>query len=144
MKNQSKTQALVTGLKIKTSTVLLAAALIALIALITPSAAAAGPKSDHRGGTAVLRDDEHSGRTKNQKGGRAKGHKGEARHHREEHTATLLVTGLEGSQGSTVGPDGALYVTESLVGRISRVDPETGQVTTFASGLPASLFGIGG
>src|SRR5260221_7993524 len=58
-------------------------------------------------------------------------------------TATLLVSGLEGTQGSTVGPDGALYVSESLAGRIWRVDPETGQVTTFASGLPPSLFGIG-
>jgi hypothetical protein len=58
-------------------------------------------------------------------------------------TATLLVSGLEGTQGSTVGPDRALYVSESLAGRIWRVDPETGQVTTFASGLPPSLFGIG-
>ena len=58
-------------------------------------------------------------------------------------TATLLVSGLEGTQGSTVGPDGALYVSESLAGRIWRVDPKTGQVTTFASGLPPSLFGIG-
>src|SRR5438128_11636510 len=98
MKNQNKTQMAVTGLKIKTSMVLLAAA---LIAMITPSAATAGRPS----------------RTP---------------------TATLLVTGLGGSQGSTVGPDGALYVSESLAGRIWRVDPETGQVTTFASGLPPS------
>src|SRR6266487_4602709 len=103
MKYQIKTQALVTGLKIKTSTVVLAAT---LIALITPSAATAGPKSDHRSGAAVLRDHEHGGRIKNQKGGRAKGPKGEARHHREEPTATLLATGLEGGSGSTVGPDG--------------------------------------
>ncbi|TMP94133.1 MAG: hypothetical protein E6L08_04180, partial [Verrucomicrobia bacterium] len=45
-------------------------------------------------------------------------------------TATLLVTGLdtglESAKGSTVGPDGALYVTEGAVGRISRVDPLTG------------------
>ena len=103
MKNQSKTQARVTGLKIKTSMVLLAAA---LIAMITPTAATARPPSTTP-------------------------------------TATLLATGLEGTQGSTVGPDGALYVSESLAGRIWRVDPETGQVTTFASGLPPSLFGIG-
>ena len=103
MKNQFKTQTVVTGLKIKTSTVLLAAA---LIAMITPSAANAGPPS-------------------------------------KTPTATLLVSGLEGTQGSTVGPDGALYVSESLAGRIWRVDPETGQVTTFASGLPPSLSGIG-
>ncbi len=30
---------------------------------------------------------------------------------------TRLVTGLEGASGSTVGPDGALYVTEGAVGR---------------------------
>ncbi len=59
-------------------------------------------------------------------------------------TASLLVTGLEGATGSTVGPDGALYVTEGVAGRISRVDPQTGEKTTFASGLPRSIIGIGG
>src|SRR6059058_3636943 len=54
-------------------------------------------------------------------------------------TASLLVTGLEGATGSTVGPDGALYVTEGVAGRISRVDPQTGEKTTFASGLPQRL-----
>src|SRR6266567_4083873 len=103
MKNLIKTQVAVIGPKIKTSMVLLAAA---LIAMITPPAATAGRPS-------------------------------------HTPTATLLVSGLEGSQGSTVGPDGALYVTENLEGRIWRVDPKTGQVTTFASGLPAGLFGIG-
>jgi hypothetical protein len=37
-----------------------------------------------------------------------------------------------------------LFVTEGAVGRISRVDPKTGQVTTFASGLPPFIVGIGG
>jgi hypothetical protein len=55
-----------------------------------------------------------------------------------------LVTGLQGASGSAVGPDQALYVTEGAVGRISRVDPVTGEVTTFASGLPESIIGIGG
>jgi sugar lactone lactonase YvrE len=55
-----------------------------------------------------------------------------------------LVTGLQGASGSTVGPDEALYVTEGAVGEISRVDPVTGHVTTFASGLPVSIIGIGG
>src|SRR6266513_4280943 len=59
-------------------------------------------------------------------------------------TATRLVTGLQGASGSTIGPDGALYVTEGAVGRISRVDPLTGEVTTFASGLPRAIIGIGG
>jgi sugar lactone lactonase YvrE len=59
-------------------------------------------------------------------------------------TTTRLVTGLAGGSGSTVGPDGALYVTEGFAGRVSRVDPETGEVTTYASGLPPSIVGIGG
>ena len=46
--------------------------------------------------------------------------------------AVLLVKGLEGGSGSTVGPDGALYVPETIAGRIARVDPKTGAVTTFA------------
>jgi hypothetical protein len=60
--------------------------------------------------------------------------------------ASQLLSGLEGASGSTVGPGGALYVTEGAAGRISRVDPKTGQITTFASGLPKSnpAIGIGG
>jgi sugar lactone lactonase YvrE len=57
---------------------------------------------------------------------------------------TRLVMGLQGASGSTVGPDKALYVTEGAAGRISRVDPETGEITTFASGLPTSIIGFGG
>lgn len=56
----------------------------------------------------------------------------------------LLVAGLQGASGSAVGPGGQLYVTEGAVGRISRVDPKTGSVTTFASGLPPWLIGFGG
>jgi len=62
----------------------------------------------------------------------------------EAPSVSTLVTGLEGSSGSTIGPDRALYVTEGAAGRVSRVDPETGDVTTFASGLPRSIIGIGG
>ena len=54
-------------------------------------------------------------------------------------TATLLIAGLAGGSGSTVGPGGALYVAEPFAGRVSRVDPETGAVETFASGLPAAI-----
>src|SRR5947199_9233316 len=58
-------------------------------------------------------------------------------------TATLLVTGLdtglESAKGSTVGPDGALYVTEGAVGRISRVYPLTGARKTFANCLPDAI-----
>jgi hypothetical protein len=48
--------------------------------------------------------------------------------------------------GSTVGPDKALYVTDGPGGRVLRVDPETGAVTTFARGLPPAIpeVGIGG
>jgi hypothetical protein len=61
-------------------------------------------------------------------------------------TAYRLVTGLEGGSGSTIGPDGALYVTENAAGRITRVDPRTGATTTFASGLPKLIpaAGFGG
>jgi hypothetical protein len=59
-------------------------------------------------------------------------------------SATLLVTGLQGATGSTIGPGGALYVTEGAAGRISRIDPNTGHITTFASGLPTAIIGIGG
>ena len=58
-------------------------------------------------------------------------------------TATRLVTGLAGGSGSTVGPGGALFVTERAAGRVSRVDPQTGVVTTFASGLPPAIPAVG-
>jgi sugar lactone lactonase YvrE len=60
------------------------------------------------------------------------------------HTATRLVTGMASGSGSTVGPDGQLYVTEGAAGRVLRVNPRTGHVTTFADGLPRSIIGIGG
>jgi hypothetical protein len=61
-------------------------------------------------------------------------------------TAILLTSGLASGSGSTIGPDGALYVTEGIAGRVSRVDPRTGDRTTFASGLPLMnpAIGIGG
>jgi len=59
-----------------------------------------------------------------------------------EPTATLLVTDLEELQGSTVGPDGYLFVTAPLTGSFWRVDPKTGARTLFASGLPARIPGL--
>ena len=57
----------------------------------------------------------------------------------------LLVSGLQGASGSAIGPGGALYVTEGALGRILRVDPRTGEVTTFAGGLPPAVIpGLGG
>ena len=61
-----------------------------------------------------------------------------------EPSITLLVSGLQGASGSAIGPDSALYVTEGAAGRISRVDPETGNVTTYAEGLPPAILPIGG
>jgi hypothetical protein len=56
----------------------------------------------------------------------------------------LLADGIQGASGSAVGPGGVLFVTEGATGRVLRVDPDTGEVTTFASGLPPSIVGIGG
>ncbi|MGH3042338.1 MAG: ScyD/ScyE family protein [Gaiellaceae bacterium] len=55
-----------------------------------------------------------------------------------------LLTAEAGGSGSTVGPDGALYVTDGAEGRVLRVDRKTGAVTTFTSGLPKSIVGVGG
>jgi hypothetical protein len=63
--------------------------------------------------------------------------------HKSQSQATLLVSGLEGGSGSTIGPDGALYVTETKTGTIWSVNPETGAKTLFASGLPKQISGIG-
>ena len=46
--------------------------------------------------------------------------------------------------GSTVGPDGALYVTDGNAGGVVRVDPASGDTTPFAEGLPPQVMGIGG
>ena len=55
--------------------------------------------------------------------------------------ATRLVAGLEGGSGSTIGPDGALYVPETIAAAFA-VDPRTGEKTTFASGLPKQLVAV--
>lgn len=48
----------------------------------------------------------------------------------------LLAKNLAGGAGSTIGPDGALYVTEPEAGEVTRIDRRTGETSTFASGLP--------
>src|SRR5260370_13352829 len=103
MKQKIKTRTSVTGPKIKTSMVLLAAA---LIAMITPLSTSASEPS-------------------------------------EAPTATLLTTFNAIGFGSTVGPDGMLYVTDPTHGQILRVDPSTGSYTVFASGLPKTPPGFG-
>ena len=55
-----------------------------------------------------------------------------------------LVSGLNGASGSTVGPDGHLYVTEGMTGTVQRIDPATGAMSLFAEGLPPWLIGLGG
>ena len=52
----------------------------------------------------------------------------------EQPSISLLASGLEGTSGSTIGPDGALYV----------IDPQTGNVTTYTEGLPPAILPIGG
>lgn len=62
---------------------------------------------------------------------------------------TELATFVDGpcfddicGSGSTVGPDGALYVTDSTDGRIQRIDPRNGNFTTYADGLPLQIAGV--
>jgi len=56
----------------------------------------------------------------------------------------LLVAGVGGGLGSTVGPGGDLFLPDAVAGAILRVDPQTGDYTTFASGLPLSPPDAGG
>lgn len=56
----------------------------------------------------------------------------------------LLVSGLAGPIGGTIGPDHALYVPEGVLGRITRIDPQTGATSTFADGLPPQVIPLGG
>lgn len=56
----------------------------------------------------------------------------------------LFLEGLQGASGSAIGPGGDLFVTQGAIGEISRIDIRTGEISTFASGLPTSLIGIGG
>jgi hypothetical protein len=59
---------------------------------------------------------------------------------------TLLFSGLSGGSGSTVGPNGALYVTDTVNGEIVRVNPATGASSVVADCLPKQnpLVGLGG
>jgi hypothetical protein len=64
-------------------------------------------------------------------------------------TVTKLASFVDGpcaddicGSGSTVGPDGALYVTDSTDGRIQRIHPRSGNVKTYADGLPLQIEGV--
>jgi hypothetical protein len=56
----------------------------------------------------------------------------------------LVVSGIQGASGSTIGPDGAIYVTEAQTGSVLRVNQRTGAVSTYATGLPLRVIGLGG
>lgn len=56
----------------------------------------------------------------------------------------LATFGSGLGSGSTIGPDGALYVTDGVNGTVDRVDRRTGAVTVYAYGLPKKVLGIGG
>ena len=59
---------------------------------------------------------------------------------------TQLVKDRGVSLGSTTGPGGDVFVPDGEAGAIFRIDPKTGDYTTFASGLPKLIpaIGIGG
>lgn len=63
-------------------------------------------------------------------------------HHRSNPVVTPLaeVGSDDFVVGSTIGPDGALYVTDGMAGSVLRVDRRSGRVSTFATGLPAKAF----
>jgi hypothetical protein len=60
------------------------------------------------------------------------------------HGTRVLVSGLGGTLGSTIGPDGALYVPDGVAGTVTRVDPWTGHTRLFTSGLPTRIAPVGG
>lgn len=62
----------------------------------------------------------------------------------EPTSITQIASGLAGTIGGAIGWDGALYVPESAVGQITRVDPVTGGTSVFASGLPVGPPEVGG
>ena len=55
----------------------------------------------------------------------------------------LLASGFAGGSGSTVGPDGALYVTEGAIGQVTRVEPVPAN-DDVCRGTAALFVGLGG
>ncbi|HET7357914.1 MAG TPA: hypothetical protein VFJ09_14690 [Nocardioidaceae bacterium] len=56
----------------------------------------------------------------------------------------LVAEGLRAPEGMAVDRDGSLLVVEAGAGRVSRIDPATGHVTTVAGGLQLGLQGSSG
>ena len=59
-------------------------------------------------------------------------------------TPQFIAGGLSFPEGMAVDRDGSLLVVESGAGRLSRIDPSTGQVTTVADGLEVAVQGSAG
>ncbi|TCC57669.1 ScyD/ScyE family protein [Kribbella pittospori] len=59
-------------------------------------------------------------------------------HDRRGPSVTRLATFGSGGfvTGSTIGPDGAVYVTDGDAGSVKRINRRNGHVTTYATGLP--------
>jgi sugar lactone lactonase YvrE len=52
-----------------------------------------------------------------------------------------VASGLNKPEGLAIGPDGSLLVVETGAGRLARIDPGTGQVSTIAEGLALGAVG---
>jgi len=64
--------------------------------------------------------------------------------HAVPHVSHLArIPGALGS-GSTIGPDGALYVSDGTSGSVDRIDARTGELSVYATGLPRRVLQIGG
>jgi sugar lactone lactonase YvrE len=60
-------------------------------------------------------------------------------------STTVIASGvIEGANGTTIGPDGALYATMSDTGEILRIDRDDGETSVYATGLPPRVADIGG
>ena len=64
--------------------------------------------------------------------------------HRGPTLSHLAQFGSGLGSGSTIGPDGALYVTDGANGNVNRIDRHTGAVSVYATGLPPKLLPNGG
>ena len=65
-------------------------------------------------------------------------------HHDHHCHARVLVSGLGGTLGSTVGPDGWIYVADGVAGTVTKVNPGTGATRLVTSGLPTRVAPVGG
>jgi len=109
---------------------------LALVAAVAGTAAVGLEPASAAGGTPLV-----------QRGGPVPARNDVARHRQPE--VTELATFVDGpctddicGSGSTVGPDGALYVTDSTDGEIQRIDLGRGTVGTYADGLPLQIPGV--